>query len=286
MKYFTSKLRFGGIIAVTMIVFLLVGIQSALAAYIHMPAAGKMVEKGQEFTVDFLITSPDQAMNAISAVVSFPQDKVRAQAFDKDGSLVDLWTMGPEMNNASGTILFEGVILNPGFAGANGRIFTVRFLALKTGKVPFELTAQTVLANDGLGTDITTDSRRTRVEYTIVDAVPEDDTEPETEVVMTPEEVIETDEEIVAFTAERIDDRRRSGLPQDVVVDRDVSVETGAPEVISFETFAEVEERSARNHRYINILLILVIILLILLGRKYYHYHELRRETYSYRRHK
>lgn len=284
MKSFTYNLV-KSLLLVGALLGLVVAFSPAHAAYLHMPSAGKTVEQGDVFSVDFFITSPEQAMNALSAVATFPVDTVQFDSFEKDGSLIDLWTTGPRADTRSGTIVFEGVILNPGFTGSGGRVFTVNFRALKTGVASFELTTQTVLANDGRGTEITSRPTQTRVDYTIVKKESTDTSESESgsdEAPVAPGPVIIPMDEAPGALPElpqkeRSDERRRSGLPEDVVIDAAVSVEVGGPEVISFETFAEVEKRSAKSKRSINILWIIIIILSILLVRKYYHYHELRR---------
>ena len=54
----------------------------------------------------------------------------------------------------SNRISFEGVILNPGFQGNNGVIFQVTFLAKKAGLVSLTFNEGSILANDGLGTNV------------------------------------------------------------------------------------------------------------------------------------
>ena len=77
---------------------------------------------------------------------------MRVVSIDKRESIINLWTEEPKLN--SNNILFEGVILNPGFRGAGGIVLRITFEAKKSGKVLLNFNEGAVLANDGLGTNV------------------------------------------------------------------------------------------------------------------------------------
>ena len=62
----------------------------------------------------------------------------------------------PSFSNAgnTGNVRFEGVVLNPGFVGSNGKILDVVFRVKKEGTAELNFTEFAILANDGLGTNL------------------------------------------------------------------------------------------------------------------------------------
>lgn len=120
-----------------------------------LPANGNVVT-GQAISVGVVVSTPDQAMNAASGVISFPPDLLEVTSISKGGSVVGLWVQEPSFSNVAGTVNFEGVVLNPGFTGANGRVLSVNFRAKKAGTANLTFLTPNVLANDGEGTNILT----------------------------------------------------------------------------------------------------------------------------------
>jgi hypothetical protein len=109
---------------------------------------------GETFTVNILVSSPDAAMNAVSGTITFPTDKLEVVGLSKGGSIISLWVQEPSYSNASGSVSFEGVVLNPGFQGTGGQIIGVQVRGKSAGEARFELASGAVLANDGSGTNI------------------------------------------------------------------------------------------------------------------------------------
>lgn len=98
--------------------------------------------------------SVDAAVNAVSGIVSYPQDKLEVVGISKNQSIVSLWVQEPSFSNAEGTINFEGIILNPGFKGSQGKTLTLTFRVKAQGTAPLSFTTASLLANDGEGTEI------------------------------------------------------------------------------------------------------------------------------------
>jgi hypothetical protein len=109
---------------------------------------------GQTFTVRVVASSPSRSVNAFSGTVSFPKDKLQVVSVSKENSIVNLWVQDPTFSNVSGSVNFEGVVLNPGYTGSNGRVISVTFRAIAAGTAALDFTTAYMLANDGSGTNV------------------------------------------------------------------------------------------------------------------------------------
>ncbi len=113
--------------------------------------AKKTISLGENVSVKVVVSSPLQAMNAVSAALSYPAS-LSVVSIDKGGSVIDFWTEEPHV--VGGKILFEGVALSPGYQGSSGVLFTVTFSGKKQGIAQLVFTNAAILANDGLGSNI------------------------------------------------------------------------------------------------------------------------------------
>ena len=109
---------------------------------------------GETFSVRIMVSSPRQAINAISGTLNYPIDKLQVTSVSKIGSVLSLWVQEPSFSNSRGTITFEGVVPNPGFSESNGRVLAVNFRVVGTGPAEIKLTSGSLLANDGQGTNV------------------------------------------------------------------------------------------------------------------------------------
>lgn len=109
---------------------------------------------GDTFSVRIMVSSPRQAINAISGVLSYPIDKLQVTSVSKIGSVLSLWVQEPSFSNSRGMVTFEGVVPNPGFQESNGRVLAVNFRVVGTGTGNIALTSGSLLANDGYGTNM------------------------------------------------------------------------------------------------------------------------------------
>ncbi len=126
------------------------------AASLYLSPAAGSYNIGQTFSVSVYVSSADQAMNAASGVISFPQDKLEITSLSKSGSIFTLWVKEPSFSNSLGTINFEGIVLNPGFTGSAGKIITASFKIKAVGSASITFSSGSALANDGQGTNILT----------------------------------------------------------------------------------------------------------------------------------
>ncbi|HRZ30346.1 MAG TPA: cohesin domain-containing protein [Candidatus Paceibacterota bacterium] len=126
----------------------------AYAADFGLSASKNTYEVGETIPVKIYVASPNQSSNAVSGVVSYPNDKLQVSSLAKTGSVVNMWVQEPAYYNGDGQVNFEGVILNPGYTGKAGVILTINFKARQTGTAQLNFANGSILANDGAGTNI------------------------------------------------------------------------------------------------------------------------------------
>lgn len=156
-----------------LVTVLLVGFPGAVfAGSISLSPASGTFQDGKTFSVRINVSSPDQAVNAASGVLSFPPDKLRIVALSKGESILSLWVQEPSYSNSLGTVNFEGVVPNPGFTGSSGNILTVTFKVIGQGVIGLKFTSGSLLANNGEGTNVA--NNLLGASYTLVVAPPEE----------------------------------------------------------------------------------------------------------------
>ncbi len=134
----------------------LLSVSSANAASLYFSPSSGSYAVGDSFSVSVYVSSTDQAINAASGAILFPQDKLEISSLSKSGSIFSLWVQEPSFSNSAGTVNFEGIVLNPGFTGANGKIITLNFKVKTAGAGLLNFSSGSVLTNDGKGTNILT----------------------------------------------------------------------------------------------------------------------------------
>ncbi len=112
------------------------------------------MEEGDRVTIDVRVQSSERSINAISGSVIFPDALLHVVSVSKENSLMNLWTEDPRLTRNK--VVFEGIILNPGFQGGSGLVFRITFEAKAAGTATLSFADGAVLANDGLGSNILT----------------------------------------------------------------------------------------------------------------------------------
>ncbi len=130
------------------------GVYSSFAANIILSPLNVTTSVGKTFSVDVLISSNKEAINAVSGLITFPSDTLSVTSISKTGSFISLWAEEPTFSNTGGTVNFEGVALNPGFSGATGKVVTITFKAKEAGNINISVKSGSVLANDGNATNV------------------------------------------------------------------------------------------------------------------------------------
>ncbi len=130
----------------------------ASAATLQLSPSSGNYQVGDTMRVAVTVASPLQAINAASGVLTFPSDKLQFVSASKDGSIMTIWAQDPSYSEYAGmgSVSFEGVVPNPGFAGISGKIITVTFRVKAVGAATLSFSSASVLANDGMGTNILT----------------------------------------------------------------------------------------------------------------------------------
>lgn len=136
------------------VIFFISNIYTTFAANLVISPSSVSTKVGKTFSVDLVVNNNIDAINAVSAAVSFPPDTLQVVSVSKKGSFLNLWAEEPTFSNNNGSISLEGVCLNPGFSKSTGSVITVTFKALQAGNVSVAVKSGSVLANDGNATDV------------------------------------------------------------------------------------------------------------------------------------
>lgn len=109
---------------------------------------------GETFSIYVNLNTENKSINAVSLNISFPKNILRVISVSKSDSIINYWISEPTFSNENGRISFEGVRVNPGFDGSNGRLIKITFEAKSSGIADLSNISASVLANDGLGTNV------------------------------------------------------------------------------------------------------------------------------------
>ena len=155
-----------------MIIFLflafLFDLPDANAASLYFSSSSNSYTVGDIFTVNVLVDTEGQAINAAESTINFPIDFLEVISTNKSGAIFSLWVEEPTFSNSAGTISFVGGLPNPGFNGTAGKIISVVFRVKKAGSATVIFASGVVRANDGFGTDIL--KTRSQLQFTLVSA--------------------------------------------------------------------------------------------------------------------
>ncbi|MFA5134215.1 MAG: carboxypeptidase regulatory-like domain-containing protein [Patescibacteria group bacterium] len=158
---------------------LLVAVPAAAdAASLYLSPSSGTYTVGGSFSVTVAVDTGGVAINSAQATVSFPNDILEITSVGQAG-IFTLWPISPTYSNATGTVSFAGGVPNPGYTGSGGTIITVTFATKVAGTATVTMGSASILANDGLGTNILTGASGGT--YTVRAAAVEPEPEPEPE---------------------------------------------------------------------------------------------------------
>lgn len=194
MQFLRSSLSHKFLLTITtMAWFLLLGTFAQAAEVTLSPSTGSY-SAGQTFTATVRAVPGGDSINAVEATLTYDTEQISVVSISKDGSAFSLWTTEPTFSNANGTIEFGGGSPTPFTTTSNLVNITFRTVAEGTAAVSF--TDVSILAADGLGTDVYEGS--TGGTYTVAAATtPEPTPTPESTPTPTPEP--ESEEEAIIF---------------------------------------------------------------------------------------
>ena len=146
-----SKIIVSFILAIFILVFF--NIQSVSASTLGISPSTGSYRVGAAFSVTVYVASSDQEMNAVSGTITYPGDKLEVTSVSTSGSMVDLWVPSSGPTYGGGSVNFEGVSLSP-FKGGYTKVLVISFRTKAVGSALLNFSSGSVLAYDGLGTNI------------------------------------------------------------------------------------------------------------------------------------
>ncbi|MEK9186442.1 MAG: cohesin domain-containing protein, partial [Patescibacteria group bacterium] len=162
---FSSKLRL--LLLGTVFFSLIIGLsqvsksviaQGGGASLFLSPGSGAFTV-GSTFTVSVVLNTNSQFINAVQADISFSADKLQVVSPSLGTSVLSVWTNQPQFDNQGGFLRFQGGIPDPGINTSRGVISTITFRVKSVGRAVIKfLDTSKILLNDGLGTDILTNT--------------------------------------------------------------------------------------------------------------------------------
>lgn len=149
---FHHNLSFFSILALSICSFGLA--PHAVAATLSL-GSGSSATIGQTIQIPLLVsTEGSEVLNAVSAEVRFPAQLLTLQSVSKANSVMSFWAEEPSFSNSDGTASLQGIVPNPGWSGQGGTVVTLVFKVKASGSATISFSSASVLANDGLGTNI------------------------------------------------------------------------------------------------------------------------------------
>jgi hypothetical protein len=124
------------------------------AATLYIAPESKDVRVGDVFSVLVGANSQGVAINAATADITFDNNLLSVQSVGFSNSIFTVWPEEPSYSNINGNIHFSGGIYSPGWNGSAGTVLRISFKAKALGQVKLAVENASVLANDGIGTNV------------------------------------------------------------------------------------------------------------------------------------
>ena len=164
------------------------------AATISITPSSGQYQSGQTFTANVRVSPSGSNVNAVEANMTFDTNVLQVVSASRDGSVFSLWTTEPTFSNTAGTITFGGGSPSPFTAPST--VLTVTFRAVGTGSGAVNFGDVSILAADGMGTDVF--SSASGASFTVAQATTPPP-EPTPTPTPTPSPTPEPDDEALTF---------------------------------------------------------------------------------------
>lgn len=140
-----------------LIALLLAPSSVSAAAHLKFSAPPASVCQGSTFTLQLLMDSPDEGINAAQVDLTFDPAVARIDSMNWLTSMFRFFAEGPEWDNTAGTIHIVGGLPTPGFQGMNGLVaeLTMTTNGLGNADLVYHEATTDVLLDDGHGTSTT-----------------------------------------------------------------------------------------------------------------------------------
>jgi hypothetical protein len=122
----------------------------ASAAVLKVESDFSSLHVGDVFSVDLVIDTERQLLNAVETEVLFPVELLEYVANDDGQSVINLWIDKPRYHNLN-LISFSGITPG-GFSGTEIKLLSLTFKVVKVGQGNIEINQANLLVHDGLGT--------------------------------------------------------------------------------------------------------------------------------------
>ena len=145
-------LRLSTIWAVFLLTLCLAPLTSLAATLSLSPSTG-VYTTGSTFTARVIVNTEGKPINAAEGTVKFNPAEITVVSVNRTGSIFNLWVTEPTFSNSAGTISFSGGMPS-GYTGSAGTIFNITFRTTNASNAKVNITNGSVLANDGMGTNV------------------------------------------------------------------------------------------------------------------------------------
>lgn len=124
---------------------------SSDVSYVRLQTTDSVIEAGQSFSID-VYAHAHVPVNAVDITLEFDPDVVEVTGVDVGQSVITIWAQEPLIEN--NTVLLQGGTYRKGFVDEH-KIATVNLRANEIGKSSIQVTGVSLLAGDGLGSEVT-----------------------------------------------------------------------------------------------------------------------------------
>jgi len=169
------------IFIITLLLFFILPSGKSQGATLYLSPASGQHSISSSFSVSVNVNSSETFINAVDAIINYPEDMLSVKSVSKNSSILKLWPKEPTFSN--GIISFSGGIPAPGFTGT-GNGLVINFVGKKEGIANISFSSGMVLAADGRGTNIL--SSKSGATFVIT---------PKSETPTTPQKTTETKKE-------------------------------------------------------------------------------------------
>lgn len=149
------------------------GIGFAEDALLYLSPPTAIVTIGEEFTIDVVIDTGGDPINAAEGAVTFDSDDVAFVSLATDGSIFSSWITPPTFDAAQNRIDFSGATGAQTYTGTNGKLFSVTLRALRnTASQIWFSQGAAVMAADGRASNVLSQLRSGTYTLTSREVVP------------------------------------------------------------------------------------------------------------------
>ncbi len=142
-----------GLLFILILLFTATSSVKAGGASLYLSPSTGIYQVDKTFSVAVKVSSGGEAINAAEGKLVFNPSELEVVNISKSGSIFSLWTTEPTFSNSAGNIVFGGGTPD-NFIGTAGTIIAISFRAKASASAEVGFSSGSVLAADGMGTNI------------------------------------------------------------------------------------------------------------------------------------